>query len=145
MATTLACSDSVCCHRNTTEHTTMMPIVRTGVTVVGLSSRSGIMRSPPFPSLAAQVELAARASANSAIHQQDDDGADDRGDESCVLARLVDAQELSEIGGDEGAADANQRSHDESARIAAGHEELGNQPDDGADEDDSDEVQHDLA
>ena len=82
------------------------------------------------------VALAAGAPADGAVDQQDDDLAPTiEGDEPGIVARRVEVEELAQISRDDGAADADQRSHDEPAGIAPRHKELGDQPDDGADND----------
>src|SRR5262249_27857005 len=84
------------------------------------------------------------AAADVAENEQYDDGTYNRADESCMLALGVESDELSQVGRNDGPADADQRRDDDAARVAAGHEELGNQPNYSADDDGPDEVSHGL-
>src|SRR4029079_2430578 len=71
-----------------------------------------------------------------APHEEHDDGADHRADESGAFARCVPSERLSEIARDERADDAEDRRHDESRRlVVARHDEL---RDDACDEPDDD-------
>src|SRR5262245_50356261 len=63
--------------------------------------------------------------ANQAVEKQDDHRPDHGAEKARRLARLVPAGGLAEPGGDEGADDAEQRGDDEAARVAARHEQLG--------------------
>src|SRR3954451_16100636 len=68
---------------------------------------------------------------------EQDDGADDRADEARALIRPVPADRLPEIGRDEGPDDADDRRHDEAARVVRrGRDGAGDQAGNETDDDD---------
>src|SRR5690349_10738207 len=85
-----------------------------------------------FPERAAS---ALRPAANDqAIDDQDDDRADDGGDEAGTFTGAVPPDGVPDPAGDERARDAQQYSDDAPARVAPGHQELGDQACDSADD-----------
>src|SRR5262249_5481684 len=76
----------------------------------------------------------ASADEQHAIERQENDGADDRHEVPRALVRSVPPQRLTDPSAEQRAGDAEQNRHDEPARIASRHDELGdradNQPED---------------
>src|SRR4029453_2642634 len=76
-----------------------------------------------------------------AVDEEHDDRPRDRADESGAFACLVPVERLPEIGGDEGADDAQDGGQDEARRlVTAGHDELRNDADNKADDDGPDDA-----
>src|SRR4051794_29021352 len=77
-----------------------------------------------------------------AVDRQQDHRTDDGADEAGPLARLIPTDRLTEPGRDQGTGDAEQDSDDETSGIATGHEQLGDDSGQQADDDGSDDRQH---
>src|SRR5690606_17166852 len=80
------------------------------------------------------------AAGHHAIDHQQNDRADHRPDETGAFPRLVQAQRLAAIGGQQGAADTQQDGHDPAHAVIAGFQEACDQPHDQADDDGSDDA-----